>query len=250
MKINILGHGHAYYLAMMLTDKGILTDNNSPNYDYYDVNLVMGLKEIPKNPPENLAVFVMGSDYWNNKGKVRIPDQTRLILYPHQGMLSHGDLNGQICEKWRVPVNEDMFGIAALFLRRHTKPSRDTLLYAADMIDHCLDSRIMPYIGQFPNKKITLLSSAYNNITNAEINNLLLIPRVPYPLMPHMYARHREFRQWINHPGAGHPGIMCYEALICGCKSYFNDEEVKEIPADQLSQHAIPELLRILEEYF
>lgn len=227
-------------LAEMLTDYGCLADNNSVNYDYYDVNLVMGLWYVPTPVPSNTVVFCMGSDVWRDH--IHIP-KVKLALMPSEKMRSASLLQVEYVpsEIWCMPVNTKLFN------QKITKiTKRDTLFYAPDPETYCLN-RIFSEVAENPCKIYTLLGGAFQNFLMEYPPNLLSIRNVPYHIMPEMYLRHKNFKVWLSHSGACGPSIMNYEAYLMGLKSYFNDEEVTMVPKENQMEVAIPRLHQILK---
>ncbi len=243
MKVDILGKGHAYNLAEMLNNYGVMADCNSQDYEDYDIIFGCGLWNIPNPTPPNFVVWAMGSDYRMDKLR---PPKGVPYLAPSVSMVP-SDMRVREWSVWSMPYNTKMFnlGVPGIYdtVDVVMQEKRDVLLYALSPEIYC-GNKILEVVGRNPRKTFTLLGGGASNMLSGAFDNLRQIDFVPWHLMPKMYSRHNEFRVWWSHEGCGHASVMNFEAKAMGLRSFWMDKEVTEIPDYMKMEVAIPWLIK------
>ena len=251
MKINIIGEprsiGMPAHLAELLWRYGHQAYLNSLNYDYFDVNMVLGLWYLrPEILHHNNLIYGCGSDVWANPRLASLLpylEQADLMLYGHPDMPTKTGVPGTY---WQLPADTQKF--------RKSKPNeippkitRDTLIYMPNPVTYNI-SKVLQYIVEHPQEKITLIGAGFQDIWMADLPpNLLTIRWMPYNLMRNLYLQHHTLRKWLTHK-ATPTGKMEIEALLCGLKAYLNDKQITEPPKQMLDYNAIPKLLEMIQD--
>ena len=236
MKILIMGSGNARSLGRMLSYYGVDVDIIDsipiiPRKKNADISLVMGVWSAQwllrmQMLPGRKVYRIQGSDAYKMSSATRNTLRLMMlrgdsILYAADNLTKVVGLPGEVIS---TPVDTALF-----------YPSEEVTDRSKDVLYYCPKGReatyrinkLYEYLKAYPTEKFTIIDG-----------------KVPHKEMPDLYRSHRKYLRWTTHDA--NPK-MPYEALLCGCEVWFNDERITEVPDFMLMENAIPRFISFFE---
>jgi hypothetical protein len=141
------------------------------------------------------------------------------LLYASEQLQTIVGLSGTV-----IPTPID----TSIFKRLNIQRDKDVLYYCRNKNEDIYRiDKLREYQQHHPNESVTLLEGA-----------------IPHKAMNRVYNRHKKYLRWTTHDA--NPK-MIYEALLCGCEVWFNDDQITTIPDMMYMNVAIPKLITYFE---
>jgi len=232
MRVLLIGSKNAEILSRMLGYYGVDAEVvrrppvfDSSYYDDFDASVFVGLFGrrykliLLLRTIDNCFIYLVGSDVYQLMDSMFkglfLKDQ---IIYVSEDLREILDIDGEVIP---IPVDTKLFRPIP-----EIKRDRDLLYYNPGRPVYRPDW-IKQYIQDHPEEEVTVLDGS-----------------TPYTEMPRVYNQHKRLIRMTTHDGVPK---MPYEALLCGCKVYYNGEEVTEVPDAMLMEKSIPRLIKVLQ---
>ena len=235
MRVLITGQGNATNLARMLSYYGVDVEMLHPiplrgipkSMGEFDISLIMGVRwwNIVKSrslPGKKIYRF-QGTDAhqldWRERNLLKLLDPP--ILYASEGLRELVGLPGEVII---TPIDTKIFNSSEDAGER----PRDVLYYCPHGREdtYRLD-KLEEYLEAHPGEACTIIGG-----------------EVPHVKMPDVYISHKKYLRWTTHDA--NPK-MPYEALLCGCEVWYNDERITDVPDYMIMENSIPKFIRFFE---
>lgn len=242
MKLLITGKGNAANLGRMLRYYGIdvTTLYPVPKIPFIhkkiirnrvDISLVMGIWRWhwiirTQMLPGKKIYRVQGSDAYNIKPETKallkmIHSLGTPILYAGNNLKDIIGLSGTVIP---TPIDTKIFKQI-----EEVERTKDVLYYCPSNKGHIYRiDKLLEYKKNHPNETITIVDG-----------------NIPHEKMPIIYNQHKKFIRWTIHDA--NPK-MPYEALLCGCMVWHNDQPISAVPDYMRMENGIPRFISFFKK--